>query len=122
MNKGKSQLLITWVVGPDKAAEMDRLAESHGAWMAKTDHGKGSTALLSYNLSKGPELASALDPNSASTGNTRYVLDEVYESPEGIANHWRLSAESWSDFAAMVEILSSANTQTLHGGAIIQSV
>jgi hypothetical protein len=56
MNEGKAQLLLTWVVGPDKAAEMDRLETSHGAWMAKTDHGDGPTALLSYNLSKGPEL------------------------------------------------------------------
>jgi hypothetical protein len=50
------------------------------------------------------------------------VLSEVYDSPEGIANHWRLSAESWSDFPAMVEMLNSCETQTLPGGSIAQSL
>jgi hypothetical protein len=122
MNKGKTQLLITWVVSADKVPEMDRLVESHGSWMAKTHPRDGANALLSYDLSKGPELANALDPGSESTGNTRYVLSEVYDSPEGIANHWRLSQESWSDFGAMVEMLSSCDTQTLHGGSIAQSL
>jgi hypothetical protein len=122
MNKGKTQLLITWVVSADKVPEMDRLVESHGSWMAKSHPRDGANALLSYDLSKGPELANALDPGSESTGNTRYVLSEVYDSPEGIANHWRLSQESWSDFGAMVEMLSSCDTQTLHGGSIAQSL
>jgi hypothetical protein len=90
-NKDKTQLLITWVATPDKVAEMDRLVESHGSWMAKTHHREGSNALLSYDLSKGPELENPLDPSSKSTGNTRYVLSEVYDSPAGIENHWRES-------------------------------
>ena len=119
---GKKQLLITWVASRDKVAELDRLAESHGSWMAKTHDREGSNALLSYNLSKGPELENPLDPGSKSTGNTRYVLSEVYESPEGIGNHWREAQESWSDFGAMVEMLGSCNPQTLHGGSIAQSL
>jgi len=121
-NKGKTQLLITWVATPDKVAEMDRLVESHGSWMAKTHHREGSNALLSYNLSKGPELENPLDPSSKSTGNTRYVLSEVYDLPAGIDNHWREAQESWSDFGAMVEMLGSCNTQTLHCGSIAQSL
>jgi len=121
-NKGKTQLLITWVATPDKVAEMDRLGESHGSWMAKTHHREGSNALLSYNLSKGPELENPLDPSSKSTGNTRYVLSEVYDLPAGIDNHWREAQESWSDFGAMVEMLGSCNTQTLHCGSIAQSL
>jgi len=39
-----------------------------------------------------------------------------------LARHWRLSQESWSDFGAMVEMLASCNTQTLHGGSIAQSL
>ena len=119
---GKTQLLITWVASPDKVAELDRLAESHGSWMAKTHDREGSNALLSYNLSKGPELENPLDPSSKSTGNTRYVLSEVYESPAGIGNHWREAQESWSDFGAMVELLGSCHPQTLHGGSIAQSL
>ena len=120
--KGKTQLLITWVASPDKVSEMDRLVESHGSFMAKTHHRDGSNALLSYDLSKGPELENPLDPSSQATGNTRYVLSEVYESPAGIENHWRQSQESWSDFGAMVELVASCDPQTLHGGSIAQSL
>ena len=120
--KGKTQLLITWVASPDKVSEMDRLVESHGSWMAKTLDRDGSNALLSYDIAKGPELENPLDPSSKSTDNTRYVLSEVYESPAGIENHWRQSQESWSDFGAMVEMLASCGTQTLHGGSIAESL
>jgi hypothetical protein len=122
MHKGKTQLIITWVAGPDQVSEVDRLVESHGSFMAKTHGRDGSNALLSYDLSKGAELENALDPGSASTGNTRYVLSEVYDSPAGIENHWRVSQESWSDFGAMVEMLGSCDTQTLHSGSIAQSL
>jgi hypothetical protein len=121
-NKDKTQLIITWVVSPDQVSEMDRLAESHGSFMSKSHDREGSNALLSYDLSKGPELENPLDPSSNSTGNTRYVLSEVYDSPAGIENHWRVSQESWSDFGAMVEMVGSCNPQTLHSGAIVQSL
>jgi hypothetical protein len=120
-NKDKT-LIITWVVGPDQVSEMDRLAESHVSFMSKSHDREGSNALLSYDLAKGPELENPLDPSSKSTGNTRYVLSEVYDSPAGIENHWRLSQESWSDFGTMVEMLGSSNTQTLHSGTIVQSL
>ncbi|MBV9167452.1 MAG: hypothetical protein JO342_15050, partial [Solirubrobacterales bacterium] len=73
-NEGKSQLLITFVGTPEEVGEIDRLAASHAEWMAETHHREGSKALLSYNFSKGPELANPLDPGSEPTGNTRYVL------------------------------------------------
>lgn len=120
--KDKTQLIITWVVSPDQVSEMDRLAESHGSFMSKSHDREGSNALLSYDLSKGPELENPLDPSSKSTGNTRYVLSEVYDSPAGIENHWRVSQKSWSDFAAMVEMVGSCNPQTLHSGVIVQSL
>ena len=90
--------------------------------MAKTHDRDGSNALVSYDLSKGPELENPLDPSSKSTGNTRYVLSEVYASPAGIDGHWRLAQGSWSDFGAMVEMLASCNPQTLHRGPIAESL
>jgi hypothetical protein len=120
--KGKTQLLITWVANPDKVSEIDRLAESHASWMAKTHYQDGSKALLTYNLSKGPELENPLDPSSKSTGNTRYVLNEIYETPAGIEDHWSQAQESWTDFSRMVEIIGSCNPNTLHGGSITQSL
>jgi hypothetical protein len=73
-DKGKTQLLITFVATGDKVDEIDRLVASHGSWMAKGHHREGPKALLSYNFPKGPELDNSLDPSSKSTGNTRYVL------------------------------------------------
>jgi hypothetical protein len=121
-HKGKTQLLITFVASPDKVAEIDRLVESHGSWMAKSHHRKGPNALLSYNFSKGPELQNPLDPSSAATGNTRYVLNEIYESRAGIEDHWSQAQESWRDFAPMVEMISNCNPQTLHCGSIAESL
>ena len=121
-HKGKTQLLITFIASPDKIDKIDRLVESHGSWMAETHHREGSKALLSYNFSKGPELENPLDPSSAATGNVRYVLNEIYESPAGIEDHWAQAQKSWSDFGEMVEILASCNPQTLHAGSIAQSL
>jgi len=121
-NDGKSQLLITFVASPDKVAEIDRLVASHAEWMAETHHREGSKALLSYNFSKGPELANPLDPGSEATGNTRYVLDEIYESPDGIANHWEQAQGSWGNFGAMVEMIAGCNPQVLHTGEIAASL
>jgi len=121
-HKGKCQLLITFVVTPDKVAEVDRLVASHGSWMAETHHRQGPKALLSYNFSKGPELKNPLDPSSAPTGNTRYVLNEIYESPAGIEDHWQQAQKSYRDFSAMVAIIGASNPQTLHGGVISQSL
>jgi hypothetical protein len=120
--EGKSQLLITFVAPADKVGEIDRLVASHAAWMADTHHREGSKALLSYSFSKGPELANPMDPSSEETGNTRYVLNEIYESPDGIADHWQQAQASWVDFGAITEILASCDTQTLHSGDIAASL
>jgi hypothetical protein len=121
--KSKAQLLITFVASPDQVDKIDSLVASHGAWMAKTHYKDGPKALLSYNFSKGPELANALDPGSEPTGNTRYVLNEIYESPAGIEDHWQQAPQTWGDdFAAIVEIISRSNPQTLHCGEIAESL
>lgn len=120
--KGKTQLLITFAVTPDKVAEADRLVASHGSWMAETHHREGAKALLSYNFAKGPERANPLDPSSEPTGNTRYVLNEIYESDEGIEDHWQQAQESWVDFMAMVELVGASSPVTLHSGEIAQSL
>ena len=121
-NKGKIQLLITFVATPDKVKEMDRIVASHGSFMAETHHREGDKALLSYDFASGPELANALDPSSEKTGNTRYVLQEVYESDAGIQDHWQMASTSWGDFKAMVEMVGSCNPQTLHSGPITESL
>jgi hypothetical protein len=121
-HKGKTQLIITFVASPEKVSEIDRMVESHGSWMATTHPREGPKALLSYDFASGPELENPLDPSSNSTGNTRYVLSEIYESPAGIEDHWGQAQESYSDFGALVEMIGSCNPQTLHGGSVAQSL
>lgn len=121
-NKGRTQLMLTWLATPDKVDAIDRLIDSHRAFMAATHHREGDKALISYNFSKGPELANPLDPGSEPTGNTRYVLNEIYESPAGIADHWQQALASWSDLPTLVEIVSGCSPQMLHAGEIAASL
>lgn len=64
-------------------------------------HRSGDKGLLSYNVSKAPELSNAMDPSSAPTGNTCFILSEVYETEAGVADHFKQAGESWKDFPAL---------------------
>lgn len=86
---GKIQIMMLIVAPPDQVAEGDRLFASHGAFMEATHYRSGEKALLSYNVSKAPELSDPVDMNSAPTGNTCFVLNEVYENR-------RVSSTTWS--------------------------
>ncbi len=120
-HKGKTHLVIMWTVGPDSVAEGDRIFENHGEWM-KGHPREGDTALLSYSVSKGPELANPLDPTSAPTGNTIFMVDEVYESPAGVAAHWKQATETWGDLGALVEWSGKGTVATLHSGTLVQAL
>jgi hypothetical protein len=116
---GKTHIVIMWTVGPDDVAAGDRLFESHGKWM--TGHPReGDTALLDYSISKGPELANPVDPNSAPTGNTIFVLDEFYESPAGVVEHWKQAVESWRDLDAFMEWSAKCERSGNSPGAVIK--
>jgi hypothetical protein len=118
--RGKTNIVVVWTVGPDDVSEGDRIFQSHAAWM--TGHPReGDAALLSYKISKGPELADPLDPNSEPTGNTMFVLNEIYESPAGVANHWKLAIETWPDLPAFMD-WSKGRATTLHNGTVVQAV
>jgi hypothetical protein len=58
-------------------AEGYRIFRSHGPWMEATHHRTGDKALLSYNVSKASELSNPVDSNSAPTGNTLFILNEI---------------------------------------------
>ena len=117
---GKTHIVIMWTDGPGDVAEGDRIFESHGKWM--TGHSReGDTALLDYSISKGPELENPMDPNSAPTGDTIFVLDEFYESPAGVVEHWRLAVETWQDFPAFMD-WGEGKVATLHSGTVVQGL
>jgi hypothetical protein len=120
--EGKVHLNISFSVGPDQVAEADRLFASHGPWMEASHPRSGDLALLSYNVSKGPELSNPLDPGSEPTGNTVYVLDEVYESEAGVANHWQIASEGWDEFGAFVEWAGGVAVTSQHRGGVVNSL
>ncbi len=120
-NMGKTHITIMWTVGADDVAEWDRIFASHGEWM-KGHPREGDTALLSYVISKGPELSNPLDPNSEATGKTVYVLDEFYESPAGVARHWQDAVDNWKDLGPLVEASARATVATQHTGTVTQAL
>src|SRR5262249_19319948 len=119
---GKSHIVIMWTVSPENGPAGDQLCESHGKWM--TGHPReGDAALLDYSSSKGPELENPVDPNSAPTGNTIFVLDEFYESPAGVVEHWRQAVETWQDLPAfMAWTAKGKKVVTLHSGTVVQAL
>jgi hypothetical protein len=119
---GKIQLTVIFTATPDLVAEGDRIFKSHAAWMGKSHYRDGNKALLLYNIVKGPELANPLDPSSAPTGNTCFVLTEVYESRAGIDDHWQQGAQGWKDFPALAAWGSKCKPVTVHGAQIVHSL
>jgi len=120
-NIGKTHIIIMWTMGAQDVAEGDRIFASHGEWM-KGHPRQGDTALLSYSISKGPELSNPLDPTSEETGNTIFVLDEVYEAPAGVARHWQDAMDNWQDIGAIVEWSAKGKVATLHSGTLVQAL
>ncbi len=121
-HKGNYQLTIIFTAPPELVAEGDRIFKSHAAWMAATHHREGDKALLRYNLSKGPELSNPMDPTSAPTGNTSFVLMEVYATKAGVADHWKQAGESWDDFPAAGEWMAGCKVTTVHGCPVVHSL
>lgn len=101
-HKGKIQLIYVISAPPDEVDEGDRIFQSHAYWMKATHHRNGSKALLSYDVSKVPELSNPMDPDSGPTGNTCFILSEVYESEDGVTDHFEQAMNSWEDFQSLV--------------------
>ena len=118
----KIQLTIIIVAPPDQVAEGDRIFRSHGPWMEATHYRTGDKALLSYNVSKGPELSNPMDLNSAPTGNTYFVLTEIYETEAGVADHFQQTTASWKDFPAIVQWMEKCKVTFVPAAPIINSL
>ena len=121
-HEGKTQITFIFTAKPDQVAEGDRLFASHAEWMAKTHYRDGELALLRYNVVKGPELSNKFDPSSAPTGNTCFVLTEVYETPAGLDDHWQQGAATWQDFRSFVAWAGTVDVAVLHGSPVIHSL
>jgi hypothetical protein len=121
-HKGKIQLIYVIIAPPDQAEEGDRLFRSHGPWLEATHHRDGERALLSYNVSKAPELSNPMDPNSAPTGNTCFILNEIYETDAGVADHFQQAESSWQDFPAIVKWMERCKVTGVPAAPIINSL
>lgn len=118
---GKIQLTAIIVAPPDQVEEGDRIFRSHAPWMEATHHRTGANALLSYNVSKVPELSNPMDLNSAPTGNTCFILTEIYETKAGVADHFQQSA-SWKDFPALGKWMEKCKATLVAAAPIINSL
>ena len=90
MYKGKTQLTRIWTVKPGGVEKMKENADSHTKWMKETHHKEGQKALLM--LTWGIELEK--DESGKETGNTLFVLTEIYESVAGVDDHYKKAAET----------------------------
>ena len=121
-HRGKLQLTYVIVAPRDVVEEGDRLFTSHGRWMEETHHRSGEKALLSYNVSKAPELSNPFDPASAPTGNTCFILSEIYESEAGVSDHFAQSMANWKDFPALATWLQKCKVLGIPAARIFNSL
>ena len=121
-HKGKIQLTFVIVASSDLVEEGERLFRSHAPWMEETHHREGDKALLSYDVSKAPELSNPMDPNSAPTGNTSFILSEIYETEAGVADHMQQAEASWPDFSAFLEWMEKCKVTGVAAAPIINSL
>ena len=119
---GKTQLTYVISAPPDQVAEGDRIFGSHGPWMKATHHRSGDKALLTYNVSKAPELSNPMDTNSAPTGNTIFVLHEIYETEAGVADHFEQAMNNWSEFPDFVKWLEKCQLTGVAASRITHSL
>lgn len=118
----KIQLTAIIVAPPDLVNEGDRIFQSHAPWMEATHQRAGAKALLSYNVSKAPELSNPMDLNSAPTGNTCFILTEIYETEAGVADHFQQATASWKDFPALGQWMEKCKVTMVAAAPIIKSL
>ena len=120
--QGKTELIYVIVAPPDQVAEGDRIFASHAPWMKGSHHRDGNKALLTYNVAKAPELSNSFDQNSAPTGNTVFVLHEIYETGAGVTDHFAQASSGWKDFPALVAWLGKCKVSGVPAAPIINSL
>ena len=120
--EGKIQLLIVAVANAEQTVEGNRLFATHKPWMKSTHHQEGDKALLRYNVSTAPELSNPLDPESEPTGNTIFILAEVYASGAGVADHFEQAAASWDDYDAFMAWVGATNATVVPAAPITHSL
>ena len=91
MYEGKTQLTRIWVVKPEFVNNWNEITEAHTKWMAETHYREGDKKLHFLNWSIAPEIK-----DDKETGNTMFVLTEVYETSVGVDDHSQQAKETLS--------------------------
>ena len=63
-----------------------------------------------------------MDPNSAPTGNTVFILSEIYETEAGVADHFQQAEASWQDFPAFVKWMDNCTVTGVAAAPIMNSL
>lgn len=74
----------------------------------------------SYDVSKAEQLSNPMDANSPKTGKTIFILNEMYESMAGVADHFERTP-TWSDFPALGAWLGECELVAVPGAPISNS-
>jgi len=121
-NNNEVRFMVSSICPADQVAEGDRLYKSHIDWMKGTHHREGPNALLSYDVSKAPELSDPFDLSSKPTGNTVFVLTEVYGSDAGVVDHFKQAEASWKDFPAWKEWAGKCKTTKVGSAKVFNAL
>lgn len=100
LQKGYHQLTIMVTTDPEGVPEGDALWNSHHAYVRD----RHQDILITYSLTKGTDLSNPLDPGSAPTGKTSYVLNECFRTSADIHNHWAWVSAEWPDFNGATDV------------------
>jgi hypothetical protein len=118
---GTTRLTFTFVVPAKSVALADKVFACHAPWMAATHNRTGPTALLSYDVSKMPELTDPVGLKSKPTGKTIYVLNEVYATAAGVEDHFE-KTPSWECFDQFVALVKASKVTRVSTGQIFNSL
>ena len=118
---GKTRLTFTFTVPAKSVALADNVFACHAKWMDQTHHHTGPMALLSYDVSKMPELTDPVGLKSKPTGKTIYVLNEVYETVAGVEDHFAKTPK-WECYDQFVELVNASKVTRVATGSIFNSL
>ena len=71
---------------------------------------------------EGPTAVESTGSEIPPTGNTLFVLEESFESPAGVAEHWKQAQKTWQDLGPFLEWSARSKVYTLHCGTIVQAL
>ena len=118
--KGKKSVTLTFICGDSDAVETLKVFfDSHYEFMKEKCKKDGNLKLIHYYVSEGPEydnspqeIAKWMDGIfPIKTGRTIFILNEVYETEDGLHDHY-INSKAWID--SFNEILSSFDIEFGH--------